>query len=32
MGFSGAAFFIVLFAIATVVAIKLQAVYNERRK
>jgi hypothetical protein len=32
MGVSGALFFIILFAAATVVAVKLQSIYNERGK
>lgn len=32
MGYSGAAFFITLFAIAIVVGVKLQQIYKERGK
>lgn len=32
MGYSGAAFFIILFAIAVVIGIKLQNIYKERGK
>lgn len=32
MGYSGAAFFIILFAIAIVVGLKLQSIYKERGK
>lgn len=32
MGYSGAAFFIVLFAVAVVVGAKLQKIYKERGK
>jgi hypothetical protein len=32
MGYSGAAFFIILFAVAVVVGAKLQKIYKERGK
>jgi hypothetical protein len=32
MGYSGAAFFIILFAISIVVGVKLQKIYQERGK
>jgi len=32
MGYSGAAFFIILFAVAIVIGVKLQNIYKERGK
>ncbi len=32
MGYSGAAFFIILFAISIVIGVKLQKIYQERGK